>query len=116
MTDTFDAPSVHGPITRLGIETSIGLAWNEAGDHAGLSPLAWKLGDPCDGIHFVANADAYALELRRDIVEAWIAALGLADHFDLIDDPLHRVGTEMVWTGTIDSVTFQFRYSADTDP
>ncbi|MFS4506150.1 hypothetical protein ACMA46_07925 [Clavibacter sp. Sh2141] len=116
MADTFDVPSVEQPITRLGRETSIALAWNAFGTQAGLSPVAWKLGEPGDGIHFTADADAYAPDLRCDIVEAWIAALGLADQFDLTDDPLRRAGTRMIWTGTIDGVTFQFHYPADITP
>jgi hypothetical protein len=112
MTGIHNVPPVERPITRLGIETSIGLAWNSEGERKGLPPLAWKLGDAFEGVHFAGNADAYALEMRCEIIESWIAALGLADLFDLIDDPLQRVGAEMIWTGTIDGVTFQFSYPA----
>lgn len=112
MTGTFDVSPMERPITRLDIETSIGLAWNAAGEKIGLPPLAWRLGDPGDGIHFVGVADAYAPELRCEIVELWIAILGLADHIDFLNDPLRQEGTEMIWTGALDGVMFQFSYPA----
>jgi hypothetical protein len=105
-------PRVEKPITRMAIETSIAVAWNAAGARRGLSPIAWRLGSPDDGVHFAGDADAYAPELRQDIIEAWIASLGLADEFNYYDEPLGQCGSNMVWTGTIDSVTFQLSYPA----
>jgi hypothetical protein len=104
------------PITRQGIETSIAIAWNAEGARRGLPPLAWRLGEPWEGIHFSGDADAYAPELRRDIVESWIAGLGLADAIDLTDGPLALRGRDMVWTGALDEVVFELRYPAAVDP
>ena len=115
MTGTHDRPPIERPITRLGIETSIALAWNTVGQKQGLPPLTWRLGDPYEGIHFVGDADAYASKLRRDIVETWIAALGLSDHITPLDEPLRQTGTTMIWTGTIDGVTFQFHYPTENE-
>jgi hypothetical protein len=105
------------PITRQAIETSIAIAWNAEGAIRGLPPLAWRLGGPWEGVHFSGDADAYAPELRRDIVESWIAGLGLADSIDLTDGPLALRGDDMVWTGALDEVVFELRYPASaTDP
>ena len=104
-------------ITRLAIETSIGLAWNAEGEIRGLPPLAWQLGGPWEGVHFSGDADAYAPEVRREVIESWIAGLGLADAIDLTDGPLARRGDDMVWSGAIDEVVFELRYPADcADP
>ena len=104
-------------ITRLAIETSIGLAWNAEGAIRGLPPLAWQLGGPWEGVHFSGDADAYAPEVRREVIESWIAGLGLADAIDLTDGPLARRGDDMVWTGALDDVVFELRYPADcADP
>jgi hypothetical protein len=104
-------------ITRQSIETSIAVAWNTEGELRGLQPLAWQLGGLWDGVHFAGDADAYAPELRREIIESWIAGLGLADTVDMVEGPLDRRGDDMVWTGSIDDVTFQLRYpAADADP
>jgi hypothetical protein len=99
-------------ITRQAVETSIALAWNAEGELRGLAPLSWQLGGPWEGVHFAGDADAYACEMRREIIESWIAGLGLADAIDLTDRPLVRVGPDMVWTGVIDDVVFQLRYPA----
>jgi hypothetical protein len=112
MTHAYGVPPVERPITRLAIETSVALAWNTFGDSKGLRPLAWSVGDALDGVHFAGDADAYAAELRCDIVESWIAALGLADQIDITDEPLHREGSNMVWIGSLDGVTFRFSYPA----
>ncbi|WP_317229835.1 hypothetical protein [Clavibacter sp. MX14-G9D] len=104
-------------ITREGIETSVALAWNAEGALRGLPPLAWRLGGPWEGVHFSGDADAYAPEVRREVVEAWIAGLGLADAIDLTDGPLARRGDDMVWTGALDDVVFELRYPASAaDP
>ncbi|OUE10268.1 hypothetical protein CMsap09_15070 [Clavibacter michiganensis] len=104
-------------ITRQGIETSVALAWNAEGALRGLPPLAWRLGGPWEGVHFSGDADAYAPEVRREVVEAWIAGLGLADAIDPTDGPLARHGDDMVWTGALDDVVFELRYPASAaDP
>jgi hypothetical protein len=104
-------------ITRLAIETSVALAWNAEGAIRGLPPLAWQLGGPWEGVHFSGDADAYAPEVRREVIESWIAGLGLADAIDLTDGPLARRGDDMVWTGVIDEVVFELRYPAQSaDP
>ena len=104
-------------ITREAIETSIAMAWNAEGEIRGLPQLAWQLGGPWEGVHFSGDADAYAPELRREIIESWIAGLGLADAIDLTDGPLARCGDDMVWTGALDDVVFQLRYPASAaDP
>jgi hypothetical protein len=97
-------------ITRQAVETSIALAWNAEGALRGLPPLAWQLGGQWEGVHFAGNADAYACEMRREIIESWIAGLGLADAVDLTDGPLVHEGDHMVWTGVLDDVVFQLRY------
>jgi hypothetical protein len=98
-------------ITRQAIETSVALAWNAEGEIRGLPPLAWQLGGPWEGVHF--SGDAYAPELRREVIEAWIAGLGLADTIDPTDGPLTRRGDDMVWTGALDEVVFELRYPVD---
>jgi hypothetical protein len=98
-------------LSREEIELMVALAWNDEGLRRGLRPLAWQMGD-ADFVHFIGSADAYAPSSRREIIEDWIAALGLADHVDPIHPPLHRVGAEMVWTGSIDTVGIQFHYPA----
>ncbi|KDP92145.1 MULTISPECIES: hypothetical protein [Clavibacter] len=104
-------------ITRLAIETSVAMAWNAEGAIRGLPPLAWQLGGPWEGVHFSGDADAYAPEARREVIESWIAGLGLADAIDLTDGPLARRGEDMVWTGAIDEVVFELRYPAEyADP
>ncbi len=104
-------------ITRLAIETSVALAWNAEGAIRGLPPLAWQLGGPWEGVHFSGDADAYAPEARREVIEAWIAGLGLADAIDLTDGPLARRGEDMVCPGAIDEVVFELRYPAEyADP
>jgi hypothetical protein len=97
--------------TRRDIELMIAVAWNEDGARRGLSPLAWHLGDT-DYVLFIGHADAYAREVRRDIVEARIADLGLADAIDVFHEPLARRGSDMVWTGEIDGIGIQLSYPA----
>jgi hypothetical protein len=102
-------------VTKAGIDTAVGAAWNLDGAQRGLLPLAWHLGD-LDTAHFVGNANAYAPRLRRDIVEAWIADLGLVDDIiGLIHGPLQRAGSTLIWNGAVDGVSFQFSYPAGPD-
>lgn len=102
-------------ITRQGVETSIALAWNAEGALRGLPPLTWQLGGAWEGVHFAGDADAYAPGMRRDIIESWIAGLGLADAIDATDGPLARRGDQMVWTGALDDVVFELRYPAGAE-
>jgi hypothetical protein len=102
-----EVPAVDRVITRIGLETQVALTCNSAGAAVGLSPLAWRLGDAWDGVDLVGDADAHATELRQDIIESWIAALGLADEVTLLDEPLQRSGASMIWTGTMDGITYQ---------
>jgi len=93
------------------VELMIAVAWNDEGRRRGLRPLAWRVGD-ADFVHFRGSADAYAAASRRDIIEDWIAELGLADTLDPVVPPLRRVGPDMVWTGSIDTVGMRFHYPA----
>ena len=117
---TAEAPMPLGRrwMRRADIELMVAIAWNAEGRTRGLRPLAWEIGD-ADFVHFIGSADAYSRTARREIIEDWIAELGLADDIDSTAPPLHRVGGDMVWTGAIDSVGVQFRYPAeagDVDP
>jgi len=111
----------HAPLGRRSmrledVELMIAVAWNDEGRRRGLRPLAWQVGD-ADFVHFTGSADAYAAASRRDIIEDWIAELGLTDVLDPADPPLRRVGPDMVWTGRIDAVGLRFHYPAGpTDP
>ncbi|MFT2707147.1 hypothetical protein [Clavibacter zhangzhiyongii] len=104
-------PRGRSALSREEIELMVAVAWNDEGLRRGLRPLAWQMGD-ADFVHFIGSADAYALGSRRGIIEHWIADLGLADSFDPLFPPLHRVGADMVWTGSIDTVGMQFHYPA----
>ncbi|RII94627.1 hypothetical protein DZF95_03580 [Clavibacter michiganensis] len=97
--------------TRHDIEVMIAVAWNDEGARRGLLPLAWKLG-PDDFVHFIGSATAYASESRKDVIEDWIAALGLADNIDLNTSPLHQRGPDMIWAGHIDGIGIEFSYPA----
>jgi hypothetical protein len=117
---TAEAPMPLGrrSMRREDIELMVAIAWNAEGRQRGLRPLAWEIGD-ADFVHFIGSADAYSRPARREIIEDWIAELGLADAIDSTAPPLHRVGGDMVWTGAIDSVGMQFHYPAeagDADP
>jgi hypothetical protein len=101
-------------MSRADIELMVAVAWNAEGRLRGLRPLAWVIGD-ADFVHFTGNADAYSRAARREIIEDWIAELGLADLIDATAPPLQRVGRDMVWTGSIDSIGMQFRYPAEDD-
>jgi hypothetical protein len=109
-------PSPRPPraLGRAQLELMIGVAWNAEGTRRGLRPLAWRIGDG-DLVHFIGSADAYARSARREIVEDWIADLGLADVVDPVHPPLRRRGADMVWTGSIDTVGVQFHYPVDPD-
>jgi len=98
---------------REDIELMVAIAWNAEGQQRGLRPLAWEVGD-ADFVHFIGSADAYSRPARREIIEDWIAELGLADVIDSTAPPLHRVGGDMVWTGAIDTIGMQFHYPAET--
>nr|WP_228494781.1 hypothetical protein [Clavibacter sp. VKM Ac-2873] len=100
------------------IDLMVAIAWNAEGHQRGLRPLAWAVGD-ADFVHFIGSADAYSRAARREIIEDWIAELGLADVIDSTAPPLRRVGGDMVWTGAIDTIGMQFHYPAeacDADP
>jgi hypothetical protein len=114
MTADAHLPLGRRAMSREDIELMVAVAWNEEGRQRGLRPLAWQLGD-ADFVHFIGSADAYSRAARREIIEDWIADLGLADRIDSTVPPLHRIGPDMVWTGTIDAVGLQFRYPADGD-
>ena len=108
-----DAPHPPRPrfLRREDIELLIAVAWNEEGGRRGLRPLAWRLGD-ADFVHFIGSADAYTHDSRQEIIEDWIAELGLADSIDPLGPPLDRRGADMVWTGSIGAIGMQFRYPA----
>lgn len=117
---TAEAPTPLGPrsMGRADIELMVAMAWNAEGRQRGLRPLAWEIGD-ADFVHFIGSADAYTRAARREIIEDWIAGLGLADVIDSTAPPLHRVDGDMVWTGSIDTIGMQFHYPAeagDADP
>ncbi|CCE74613.1 hypothetical protein [Clavibacter nebraskensis] len=101
-------------LRRADIELMVAIAWNAEGRTRGLRPLAWEVGD-ADFVHFIGSADAYSHGARREIIEDWIAELGLADVIDSTAPPLHREGADMVWTGAIDSIGMQFHYPAEPD-
>jgi hypothetical protein len=101
-------------INRTAVDAAITHEFNIAGARRGLSPLAWRLGSIDEGIHFSGHADAYAVDLRWDIVEAWLVYLGLADEFEYGDEPIRRAGPDMLWTGTVDGVTVQLSFPAST--
>ncbi|MBP2458387.1 hypothetical protein ABID70_000946 [Clavibacter michiganensis] len=101
-------------IRRADIELIVALAWNEEGHRRGLRPLAWQIGDG-DFVHFIGDADAYAAASRRDIIEDWIAELGVLDAVESSDRPLLRDGPDVVWTGSVGAVGMQFRYPAEPE-
>jgi hypothetical protein len=101
-------------MTRQDIELMLAVAWNAEGIRRGLRPLAWQVGD-ADLVHFIGSADAYSPAARREIIEDWIADIGLTDTIDATAPPLHRIGPDMVWTGSIDSVGMRFHYPAEDD-
>lgn len=105
------APLGRRPLRLEDVELMIAVAWNDEGRRRGLRPLAWQVGD-ADFVHFTGSADAYAAGSRRDIIEDWIAELGLTDTIDPVIPPLRRVGADMVWTGSIDAVGMRFHYPA----
>jgi hypothetical protein len=110
------APLGRRPLRLEDIELLIAVAWNDEGSRRGLRPLAWQVGD-ADFVHVTGSANAYAPASRRDIIEDWIAELGLTDTLDPAVPPLRRVGPDMVWTGSIDAVGMRFHYPADAgDP
>jgi hypothetical protein len=108
------SPIPRRALSRSQLELMVGVAWNAEGTRRGLLPLAWRIGDG-DLVHFIGSADAYAAESRREIIEDWIAGLGLVDSLDPVNPALHRRGGDMVWTGSIDSVGLQFHYPVDPD-
>jgi hypothetical protein len=107
-----EVPPLERIVTRIDLETSIALTCNTAGAAHNLAPIAWRLGEAWDGVNLIGDANAYAPDLRRDIVESWIAALGLADDLDTVIEPLQQEGSNMVWTSTMDGITFQLTYPA----
>jgi hypothetical protein len=96
-------------IRREDIQLMIAVAWNDEGRRRGLRPLAWEIGDG-DFVHFIGTADAYSPATRQDIIEDWIAELGVADAIDPVHVPLSRSGPDMVWTGSIGAIGMQFRF------
>ncbi|QIS38469.1 hypothetical protein [Clavibacter capsici] len=114
-------PAGHEPslgrrsLTRLDVELIVAVAWNEEGARRGLLPLAWGIGEG-DYLHFTGSADGYAAERRREIVEAWIADIGLADGVDLLTDPLRRRGSDVVWSGDVGGIGVEFHYPAASQP
>jgi hypothetical protein len=100
--------------TRDDVELMIAVAWNADGATRGLLPLSWHLGAD-DFVHFIASADAYARECRREIIESWIASFGFADDIDPIISPLNRRGADMIWTGDIGGISVEFSYPATID-
>ena len=109
------APRTAALACRTEIETTIADAWNAAGARHGLPPLTWRLGDQWTGTQFVATAESHPRERRRDVVEAWVVALGLEQEIDPVTDPLCRCGDDMVWFGTVDGMAFQLCYPAGND-
>jgi hypothetical protein len=107
-----EVPPLERVVTRIDLETSIALTCNTAGAAQNLPPIAWRLGDAWDGVNLIGDANAYAPDRRREIVESWIAALGLADEIDTVIEPLQQEGSDMVWTSTMDGITFQLTYPA----
>ncbi|RIJ58569.1 hypothetical protein DZG03_08570 [Clavibacter phaseoli] len=103
-------------IKRRVIDAAIAQSLNAAGAEGGLAPMAWSLGSLDEGIHVSGHADAHPVAGRGEIVEAWIVHLGLADAFECTHEPIHLVGPDMFWTGTVDGVTMQLRYPATTGP
>ncbi|MFT7767018.1 hypothetical protein [Clavibacter tessellarius] len=102
------APKLHSAV-----ESTFSAVWNAAGAERGLLPLSWHLADPWSGAHFAASAAGHPEQHRREIVESWIVQLGLVDEVDPLTEPLKRCGDEMVWTGSVDGVTFQLTYPAE---
>lgn len=108
-------PAGHEPsigrrsMTRLDVELIVALAWNDEGARRGLPPLAWHIGEG-DYLHFTGDADGYAAEFRQEIVEAWIADIGMADDVELLTDPLRRRGEDMVWSGDVGGIGVEFHY------
>jgi hypothetical protein len=98
-----EAPPPSRPrfIRRDDIQLMVAVAWNDEGRRRGLRPLAWQIGDG-DFVHFIGTADAYSPASRQEIIEDWIAELGVADDID----PVH------VWTGSIGAIGMQFRFPA----
>jgi hypothetical protein len=107
-----EVPPLERIVTRIGLETSIALMCNTAGAAQNLPPIAWRLGDAWDGVHLIGDANAYAADRRREIIESWIVGLGLADEIDPIVEPLQQEGADMFWTGTMDGITFRLTYPA----
>jgi hypothetical protein len=108
-----EAPPPSRPrfIRRDDIQLMVAVAWNDEGRRRGLRPLAWQIGDG-DFVHFIGTADAYSPASRQEIIEDWIAELGVADDIDPVHELLRRDGSEMVWTGSIGAIGMQFRFPA----
>ncbi|OUE23118.1 hypothetical protein [Clavibacter michiganensis] len=102
-------------MTRLDVELIVAVAWNDEGARRGLLPLAWHIGEG-EYLHFLGDADGYAVERRQEIVEAWIADIGLADDVQLLSDPLRRRGQDMVWSGDVGGIGVEFHYPDASPP
>jgi hypothetical protein len=123
MTIRPDSPLPPRAPTRRDIELMIAVAWNDDGAKRGLLPLAWRLGSD-EFLHFAGSAEAYAHGRRQEIIEEWIAALGLVDDIDPLSPPLHQRAQDMIWTADIDGigvgvgvgVGVEFSYPATVGP